>query len=600
MSADRSYSKKLSLEKIKESLKLFFAFNSYLSRYWKAELAIIASEALAIILLLLNPYLGKIILDNGILGKDIVVFLKVTFISVAVYLLSQATEKINLWLKGYLARKIRVDLARKALRKTGKLSLESFRSASTSESVSRLNTDIAISSGVIGGTLSDLVKVILRIVLITVIIFFINAKILFLILIYQSIVLAQANFFAAKFDELARDSYSKSHEMGKVLTQVFSHLYFVKASGKMAAMMKRYFRAFAENMRVEVKSTRFDFLSGILSDLSGKIFFGIIGFIGTILVIKGQLTLGGLTAILAYMAQGTGAYTSLVNLCQRMILNRLPLARVAELLDTRIDIKESPGAIDLDLSTPKIEFRGVSFAYTRSGRILEKIDFLIMPGDKIALVGLSGCGKTTIVNLILRLYDVNTGGILLNDCDVRDVRFKSIYDQIALAPQSPHLSGDTIRNNITYGSREIDYANVNRAARIAEIHSFIETLSAKYDTVLSDMVEQISQGQKQRIAIARAVAKNPRILILDEACSSLDSKTEEKIMDNIKEEFPNTTLIVITHRLSTVKKMDRVYFLKSAHEISVSTHAVLSEIDSRYNELFAGQMEERDFAARQV
>jgi len=585
------YSEKLSLRKIKDAFRIFFRFNGYLLRHWKAELTIIAMESAGLALVLLNPYLGKLILDDGILGKNLAVFLKITCLSVSVYLLSQGAEKINLWLKDYAGRRIRVDLARRALKKTSQLSLASFRNSSTSECVSRLNADVAISSSVIAGTLPDLIRVILSIALITIIILFINGRILFLILAYQAVALVQANFFAKKNDRLMNALYEKGNAMSRVLSHVFSHLYFVKASGKMSAMMRKYFHAFADNIRLEAKSARFEFISGILSDISGKIFFGLVGFVGTILVIKGALTLGSLAAIVAYVSQGSGAYTSLINLCQRIIANRLPLERMARLLDAEIEIKEKRGAIGLDLSEGKIEFRSVSFGYSSARRVLDRANFTIMPGDKAALIGLSGCGKTTIVNLILRLYDVNGGAILLNDCDVRNIKLKSIYNQISLAGQSPYISGDTIRNNIAYAGLKLNDSAVARAAGIAQIRSFVEALPDGYDTTLSEMVLPLSQGQKQRIAIARAIAKNPRILILDEACSSLDSQTEEKVIDNILEAFPDITLITVTHRLSTVKKMEKVYFLKSAREVAPSTHAALAESDPAYAELFAGQLE---------
>jgi ATP-binding cassette subfamily B protein len=594
MAADRDHSKRLNVKKMKEAFRLFFAFNGYVLQHWRLELSLVSLEVGALALSLLNPYLGKIILDNGVLGRNAALFLKVTFISVSVYLLREATDRASLWLKGYIARRVRVDLARRALKKTAALSLESFRDTSVSECVSRLNTDITLSSNIIGGTLPEIIKAALRLVLITAIIFFINWKILILILAYQAIAMAQANFFAERNEAILAASYAKSREMARVLTQVFSQIYLVKASGRMYSMMKRYFREFSDNMRLEVKSARSEFASGVLSELSSKLFFGIVGLAGTLLVIRGALSLGSLTAIIAYMSQGVGACSSLLSLCQRIISNRLPLERISELLDAPVYVKEKPGAREMGLSG-RIEFKAASFGYSSGRRVLEKMSFVITPGGKIALVGASGCGKTTVVNLILRLYDVDEGNILLDGCDVREMKLRSIHGHIALAPQSPFVSGGSIRENITYGL-DIGDAAVRRTAALAEIDSFIEGLPDGYDTVLSDMVTPLSQGQKQRIAIARSAARNPRILILDEACSSLDSKTEERIIENIETEFPKTTLITVTHRLSTVKKMEKVYFLKSCREMKVSTHNLLAEDDIEYNDLFAGQMSGPEYA----
>ena len=586
--------------------RLFRRFNGALAKYRKSRIAILAIGTASAILSLVTPYLGKIILDSGILSKNASVFLTFTAIGGALYILIQVLDRSDSVLRGRLSRRVKASLARQAFRKVKKISLGSFSRASYDEYVTRIGSDIAVSAGILTNTLPDFLKASLRIILITSVICFINAKILIVILAYQLIVLLQINYFTKASKRLAVEAYAKSRSMASALGRVFSQVYFVKASGRMGAMLANCFRILAESIRIEAAISRMDTLSGAVSELSSKLFFGVVGIAGTMLVIKGRLTLGELGAIMAYITQGSSAYSALLNLCQRVTFNRLPLERVIELLDIPIDIEEKAGAAVLGSSSAKIEFRGVSFGYAggtlrqaqgavlslpKDGRrVLEKVDFTIMPGERAALVGASGCGKTTIVNLALRLYDVNEGRILLDGHDVRDLKMRSIYGHIGLAPQLPFIWGDSVRANIAYGNLPIGEAAVKRAAGIAEIDSFIEALPDGYDTVLSEMVAPLSQGQKQRIAIARAIAKSPRILILDEACSSLDSETEEKILENINRELPGITLITVTHRLSAVKKMERVLFLKSAGEIVASTHEELAESDRRYIELFAGQM----------
>lgn len=581
---------RISIKAIKEAFHLFLRFNRYLLRYWKNELAILIAASISMVFSLLTPYLGKIVLDNGILARDKTLFLKFTLIGLAIYALRMITDRGSAWLKNSVARKIKIRLARDALKKVRHLSLASFQDSSVGECVSRLGADLAASANIITNTLPDLIKAVLRLVLITAIIFLINGKLLLLIIAYQLLVITQAFFFTKKDEQLSRAAYRNSWEMSRVLTQLFSQIYFVKISGNIAAMIRKYFRAFAAGIRLDLKTSRLEYISGILSETSGKLFFGIVGFVGTLLVIKGELTLGSLGAVMAYVSQGAGAYAALFGLLQRIFLNRISLERLAELLDEEIYVKERPDSRNVEFSAGKIEFRDVAFRYDSGSYILDKMNFVVMPEAKIALVGPSGCGKTTIANLILRLYDVNSGEILIDGCDLKEMKFKSIYDQIGLAPQSPFVWSGSIGEIITGASSKIDETAMIEAAKLAEIHSFIAGLPAGYDTVLSDIVSKISQGQKQRIAIARAIAKQPKVLIMDEACSSLDSHTEERIIDNIRHRYPCLTFIMISHRLSAVRKMDAVYFLKSPAEMSIASHPWLMDNDIKYTELFANQL----------
>ena len=576
---------------VKDACRLFLRFNAYLARYRKSEALLLLCGSLSMLFSLIGPYLGKLILDNGILAKDMNAFLTYTIIGGVIYIFRQAVDRGTLLLKSYTTRRIKIDLARAVFKKTQALSLRSFRDRSIGGYVSRFNSDITASSGIIASTLPELLRVALRLVLITTIIFVINSKILLFILCYQLVMIVRIRYFARKQDELAEASYKKGWEMSKALTRIFSQIYIVKAAGSMAAMARRYFRSFLDSIRLEVAVSKLEFISEALSEASNKIFFGAIGFVGTIMVVKGRLTLGSLGAILAYMSQGAAAYTALVEIFRRMISNRIPLEHTAGLLDAEIDVREKEFAPYVKFSGGRVEFKDVSFGYDPGKDVFSGISFVIMPGSRSALVGPSGSGKTTIANLILRLYDANSGSVLLDGRDVKEMSFKSIYSQVGLAPQAPPLWSGSIAEAITYGSSKIDMAAVEHAAELAEIGDFIRRLCGGYDTVLEDMVSTISQGQRQRIAIAAALAKRPKILIMDEACASLDSGTEERIVKNIMRAFPDMTLITISHRLSSARKMDAVYFLKGPCTIIAADHGTLAQSDAEYNGLFAGQLD---------
>lgn len=582
--------KKITLSDIKQSSQLFRRFNKYILRYWKVELAILILGNFSIVLSLVTPYIGKIVLDNGILAKNMRVFIIFTILGIGIYIINLVMGNGHRYLQNYVIRKVRIDLARDVFKKINKYSLRLFQDRSTGGHIFRVTQGIAATSNIINSTLPNIITTIFKLILITAIIIFINWKILILIMIYQFLVLVQINLFIKRIEELMRAGLEKSEDIFKRLNEFFSHIYIIKAFGTMRREIRRYLHQLIERMRLEIRGTKLRIASDVLRNTSSKLFFGIIGFYGAFLVIKGEMSLGSLGAIMMYITQGMGAYTALLTLGQQIVLNRISLQRLTELLDADIDIEEKAGAKNIVFSGGKIEFRRVYFGYEQEKYVLNEMNFVIPPRSKIALVGPSGCGKTTALNLILRLYDVNEGAISLDDYDIRDIKFKSLYSQISLAPQQSLLWNDSVVNNILYGKEKASIDEVIYAAKIAQAHDFILNLPQGYETIIGENACRISQGQKQRIAIARAVIKKPKILILDEAMSSLDSETEDKIIDNIKGNFRDSTLIIVSHRLSSVRKMDLVYFLESPSNMQLGSHQEVIARSTKYKELFASQM----------
>jgi ATP-binding cassette subfamily B protein len=245
-------------------------------------------------------------------------------------------------------------------------------------------------------------------------------------------------------------------------------------------------------------------------------------------------------------------------------------------------------------SSGEVEFKNVIFGYKPEEKVLEGLTFSITGGSCVGLVGYSGCGKTTISNLILRLYSTLSGKIFIDGCDVSNIESKSFYEQIGAVLQEPYLWNDTIEYNIKYGREDVTDAQVREVAKIACIDNFIDGLKNGYRTIIGENACKISEGQKQRIAIARAIIKRPKILILDEALSSVDAMIEEKIIDNLRNYLAGSTVVVISHRLSTIRKMDLVYFLTDPGNIDIGTHESLLRRSVRYRDYLAHQLQEED------
>ncbi|HOE96350.1 MAG TPA: ABC transporter ATP-binding protein [Candidatus Sumerlaeota bacterium] len=264
------------------------------------------------------------------------------------------------------------------------------------------------------------------------------------------------------------------------------------------------------------------------------------------------------------------------------------LARIYRIMDIQPTILDAPDAVDLPDRTPRVEFHGVTFAYPRRRNpqpVLENFNLEVEPGEVVALVGPSGAGKTTLINLICRFYDVQEGVVRIAGHDVRHLRQQSLRDRIAIVPQETFLFNDTIHENIAYGRTDATRAEVEQAARLAHAHHFIAALPDGYDTVVGERGGKLSTGQKQRLAIARALLKNPTILIFDEATASLDAETERQIRDSMRLICRGRTTFIIAHRFSTVMMADRIVVLENGRIVEQGSHETLYEAGGLYARL---------------
>jgi subfamily B ATP-binding cassette protein MsbA len=270
--------------------------------------------------------------------------------------------------------------------------------------------------------------------------------------------------------------------------------------------------------------------------------------------------------------------------------------RIFEILDMHSEVAERPGAVPLEGVRREIEFRDVTFAYDEGAgkTVLKNVSFRAQAGQAIALVGLSGAGKTTLVNLVPRFYDVTAGAILIDGVDVRDLTLKSLRHHIGIVTQDTVLFDDTVANNIAYGVRGATRAAIEEAARAAHAHEFIDALPLKYDTRIRERGQLLSGGERQRLAIARALLKNSPILILDEATSSLDAQSELLVQDALANLMRNRTSFVIAHRLSTVRRADAIVTLERGRVAEIGRHdELLARPGGVYAKLYALQIFDR-------
>ncbi len=311
-------------------------------------------------------------------------------------------------------------------------------------------------------------------------------------------------------------------------------------------------------------------------------------------VVKGEMTLGDLVLINAYLLQLFMPLNFLGFVYREIKHSLADMEKMFGLLANDADVQDKPDAQALTITNSSVRFDHVSFSYNANRPILDEIDFEIPAGKKVAVVGHSGAGKSTLSRLLFRFYEVNGGRILIDGQDIRDVTQKSLRAAIGIVPQDTVLFNDTIRYNIAYGNPEATEEQIVRAAQTAHIHDFINSLPEGYNSTVGERGLKLSGGEKQRIAIARTVLKNPKILIFDEATSALDSKSEQAILKELREVAQNRTTLVIAHRLSTIVDADQILVMEQGRIIERGNHRQLLEQGKIYAQMWALQQQEQE------
>ncbi len=358
--------------------------------------------------------------------------------------------------------------------------------------------------------------------------------------------------------------------------ETFSGYAVVKAFAKEMVQLMSFRKLNVENEDTNVDYTRVSTLMHVcIVMLIETVICVILGY-GGYLVYKKQFNAGQLVEYIAYFQSVVWPVMAVSMLIEKSARGKASMKRVSELLEAEITVKDAPDVQELSGIRGKIEFRDLSFRYP-DGEFdaLEHVSFTIEPGESVGLIGKTGAGKTTIVDLILRTYNVEKGTLFIDDHDVTDVSIRSVRDACAYVPQDNFLFSDTIANNINFAYDEMNEKAVEHAAMLSDVHSNIVDFRDGYQTILGERGVTVSGGQKQRISIARALMKNAPILILDDSVSAVDTDTEKVILKNLKESRAGKTTILIAHRISTVRELDKLIFVEDGRVIAVGSHEEL-------------------------
>ncbi|MFQ6082584.1 MAG: ABC transporter ATP-binding protein [Candidatus Aminicenantia bacterium] len=492
------------------------------------------------------------------------------------------------WMKSIghkIVKKLRDDLYTHLIGQSTKF----FDHSSTGELISRVTNDTDKIQQAVSGSLADLISETFTLIVLFIGIFIIDWHLTLISLIITPLAVVPLIIFGRQQKRKGLLGQIKIAQITNSLFETITGSKIVKAFNMERFEIMKFLKRTYEHFKINLKLALIGSLSSPFMELIGGIAAAFILIVGTRKITRGEISPGDFGAFLTAIFM---MYTPIKRLSRANNTIQQGLAgleRVQELLAIKPEIVESPDAYPLPLVKGEVQFKNVYFSYNQASPVLKGINLKVLPGELVALVGLSGAGKTTIINLIPRFYDVTSGSITIDNINIKEVTFSSLRSQIGLVTQDTILFNDTVKNNIAYGLENVSMSKIIEASKAAMAHEFIQKLPQGYDTYIGEKGQLLSTGQRQRLTIARAILKNSPILILDEATSALDSESERLVQIALNNLMKNKTTFVIAHRLSTVRKADKIVVIDKGKIVEMGTHHELLKKGGLYSRLYALQ-----------
>jgi ATP-binding cassette subfamily B protein/subfamily B ATP-binding cassette protein MsbA len=577
---------------------------SYMRPY-RARIAVIGAISLANIALgLLSPWPLKIVVDNVLGGQPLPETLagpmralagdsRVGMLVVVVgaglllQLLGQVVSLTNTQVQVDTGQRMVYSLRAKLLAHLQALALRHHIATRTADSVYRLEADAySIHDLVMSGVL-PLLTAVLTLSAMFVVLLNLHESLALLSLTVVPFLFVSLRYYSRRMVDRAERVKQLESKLVERLYEIISSIRVVKSFAREPHELERFSSAGAETMNARLRYTWQESLFTVLVSAITMTGTALVLAVGGSLVLRGELTVGELLVVMAYLASVYGPLSSIAH-TTGLLQNAIASARrVREIFALVPEVHDAPHAAEAPVSAAEIRFEHVSFSYSEDRPILDDVSFVAKPGEMVAIVGLTGAGKSTLVSLIPRFFDPTRGQVLIDGVDVRKYRLRSLRERIAIVLQDAVLFGGSIADNIRYGRLEASAEEIERAAAAAHAHDFVRRLPKGYETPIAEAGASLSGGERQRLSIARALLKNAPILILDEPTSSLDALSEEAVFSALRRLRHGRTTLVIAHRLSTIRDANRILVLHEGRILAQGPHHELLDSCDLYRRMCA-------------
>lgn len=573
------------------SLSLYRRLLRYVKPYWmKIVLAMISmagfAAATSVLAFLVQPIV------EGLVGKDIDQLKTLPLQLLGVFLARGFFDYWQTYLIRYAGQQAVADVRQSLYEHLQTLSLSFFTRTPTGVLISRITNDVNLVQGTVSTAITGMLKHPLTIVGLGGVAFYRDWRLATVAFFILPLAIIPIYKFSRKIRRVTIKGQQMMAKLTNLIHETTTGVRIVKAFNMESYEKERFRAENARYVRQIMKRVRIRALSSPVMEVIGGVVICVIVFLGSYYVTKGY-PLGQLASFLSALLLTYRPMRSLVETNNVLQEGLAAGTRVFEVLDEKPQVTERNGAKLLVGVEQSIEFKNVSFTYEED-RVLRDINLKVHAGEVVALVGSSGGGKTTLVNLVPRFYDVSEGQILIDSTDIREFTLKSLREQIGIVTQQTILFNDTAQNNIAYGSFDKTGDEIIKAAKAANAHGFIQRLSDGYETIIGEQGVKLSGGERQRIAIARALLKNAPILILDEATSSLDSESELEVQKALEKLMVHRTVFVIAHRLSTIRKAGRILVVQDGKIAEEGDHKRLMSLGGEYRRLYRMQFRDVD------
>lgn len=539
---------------------------------------------------IINPLLMEAAIDDYIKPKDYPGLLSLCGFAMFLNILLVVLIKIRMYIMAKVSNKVLVTIRQQLYTHIQTLGFDFFDSRPTGKILARIIGDVNSLKGVISDTVTTLLPDFITICAVVYIMFVKNYKLALaslssLPLMILSICIIQT--FSHKCWQIVR---KKSSNLNAFTHENLSGIRIIQSFCAEHESNETFDLLIEEHRKAWVKAVRFSDAFGPSTDFCWGIGTMMLYYFGILVLGKDTVSLGTYVAFASYIGMFWNPVMNLSNYYNQLITNLSGAERIFEIIDTTPTITDATHTLQLHDVKGEVTFEHVTFSYDGTTNVLEDLSFKVLPGETIALVGPTGAGKTTIVNLISRFYDLQQGDIKLDGCSINSIGLESLRSQMGVMTQDSYLFTGTIRDNIRYGRLDATDEEIVMAAKAVHAHDFIVKLPDGYDTLLKERGGGLSVGQKQLLAFARTLLSNPKILILDEATSSIDTKTERLIQKGIETLLENRTAFVIAHRLSTIQNADRIFVINDGGIVEEGTASTLLAKQGVYYDLYMAQI----------